>query len=77
MDGTPHIGVAKFDGTKWTTYTFRNGLADNTVTEIVTDTQGNVWFCTKSGVSKFDGTHWTSYVNHLTKTTKKDGIMNL
>ena len=37
-------GVSKFDGTTWTTYTTADGLADNYVTAIAIDAQGNKWF---------------------------------
>jgi len=46
---------------KWTTYTTEDGLANNRVTDIAIDAEGNKWFGTCNGVSKFDGTNWTTY----------------
>jgi ligand-binding sensor domain-containing protein len=48
----------------WTTYTTANGLAENDVTAIAVDKEGNKWFGTDGGgVSKFDGINWTTYTN--------------
>jgi ligand-binding sensor domain-containing protein len=56
-------GVSKFDGLNWTYYTTADGLADDSVTAIASDSAGNMWFGTEGyGVSKFDGTHWTTYI---------------
>jgi len=42
--------------------TIKNGLADNYVSAIAIDGQGNKWFGTWcNGVSKFDGMNWTTY----------------
>jgi ligand-binding sensor domain-containing protein len=57
-------GVSKFDGTAWTTYTTGDGLADNYVTTITSDSAGNTWFGTDGyGVSKYDGSNWTTYTS--------------
>ncbi len=45
----------------WIAYTTTNGLANNNVSSIAIDKQGNKWFGTAAGVSKFDGTNWTTY----------------
>jgi ligand-binding sensor domain-containing protein/two-component sensor histidine kinase len=37
------------------TYSTDNGLAHNTITRIVRDSQGFLWFCTPNGLSRFDG----------------------
>lgn len=57
-------GLAKFDGTNWTTYTTSNsGLPHNDVRAIDIDSQGNLWIGTYSGyLAKFDGTTWASYI---------------
>jgi len=55
-------------GNKWTTYTIKNGLADNWVHTITIDEQGNKWFGTGYGVTKFDNKNWTTY-------TTKDGLV--
>lgn len=74
-DGTQWIGtrrgVAKHTGYKtlegWTVFTTEQGLADDLVQAINSDSKGNIYFGTKNGLSVFDGTKWTSY-----KT--KDGL---
>lgn len=51
-----------FDGTKWTNYSTKDGLADNEINSIAIDSKGNKWFGTQAkGISKFDGTKWTTY----------------
>jgi ligand-binding sensor domain-containing protein len=74
-DGTQWIGtnrgVAKHTGYKtlegWTVITSADGLADDLVQAISSDTKGNMYFGTRNGLSVFDGTNWTSY-------KMKDGI---
>jgi hypothetical protein len=63
-------GVAKFDGSNWTTYTTSNsGLPDNSVWSIAVDGSGNKWLgITWGGLAKFDGTNWTTY------TTSNSGL---
>ncbi len=59
-------GVAKFNGTTWTTYTVDSGLVDsNNVVQCITiDKQGNQWFGTSAGFSKRSSSgHWTNYYN--------------
>ncbi len=59
--GTWGGGLAKFDGTTWTTYTMANsGLRNDWVTTIAIDAQGNKWIGTYDGLTKFDGTTWTT-----------------
>jgi Two component regulator propeller len=54
-------GVSKFDGTTWTNYKVKDGLASNNVFSIAIDRKGNKWFGTDAGVSKFNDTTWTTY----------------
>ena len=55
----------------WTTYnTSNSGLANNYVSAIAIDEEGNKWFGTNGGVSKFDGTNWTTY------DTSNSGLAN-
>jgi len=68
-DGTQWIGtnrgVAKHTGYKtlegWIVYTSADGLANDLVQAICSDSKGNMYFGTKNGLSVFDGTKWTSY----------------
>ena len=38
---------------RWTTYTTEDGLADNIVTAILEDREGNLWFGTPGGVTRY------------------------
>ncbi|MRR21954.1 hypothetical protein EG830_03120 [bacterium] len=68
-DGTQWIGtdkgVAKHTGYNtlegWFVITKEDGLADNFVQAINSDTKGNVYFGTRNGLSVFDGETWKSY----------------
>ncbi len=42
----------------WISYKTGDGLADNTVWDIMTDDDGVLWFGTGNGVSKYDGKGW-------------------
>ena len=63
----PGVGISKFDGTDWMTFTEENGLASNHLEDIYEDKQGNIWFNyydyynTSSGVTKYDGVNLTTY----------------
>jgi ligand-binding sensor domain-containing protein/signal transduction histidine kinase len=43
------------------TYDIQNGLAGDSVTHILRDSRGYLWFSTTDGVSRFDGERFTSY----------------
>jgi ligand-binding sensor domain-containing protein len=64
-------GVARHQGYKtlegWTVFTSADGLADDLVKAISSDSVGKLYFGTMNGLSVFDGTKWTTY-----KT--KDGL---
>src|SRR6266436_19973 len=38
-----------------------DGLADNRVVRIVSDSRGLLWICTGGGISRFDGAHFQSF----------------
>lgn len=90
-DGTQWIGtkrgVARHTGYKtlegWTVFTTAEGLADDFVQAINSDSKGKIYFGTKNGLSVFDGTKWIPYKiddglasnNILTiAVDKKDGV---
>ena len=90
-DGTQWIGtkrgVARHTGFKtlegWTVFTAAEGLTDDFVQAINSDSKGKIYFGTKNGLSVFDGTKWTPYKledglasnNILTITVdKNDGV---
>ena len=68
-DGTQWFGtsrgVARHSGFKtlegWMVFTSSDGLADDFVQAINSDSKGNIYFGTKRGLSVFDGTKWTTY----------------
>src|SRR5262245_33197450 len=43
------------------TYTIADGLARDSVTCILQDSHGFMWFCTAGGLSRFDGYTFTNY----------------
>ena len=60
--------MSRYDGQTWTTFTTKDGLADNAVTAIIQDREGNLWLGTwGGGVSRYDGQTWTTF-------TAKDGL---
>lgn len=56
--GTWGGGASYFDGSKWTSYTDRDGLAGNIVYSVAVDRNDNVFLGTNNGVSYFDGKDW-------------------
>ena len=42
-------------------FTTADGLADNRVVRIVSDSRGLLWICTGGGISRFDGAHFQSF----------------
>ncbi|MBI3950904.1 MAG: hypothetical protein HY314_10680 [Acidobacteria bacterium] len=49
------------------TYSTADGLARDSINQIVRDSRGFLWFCTPEGLSRFDGYTFTNY-------TSKDGL---
>jgi ligand-binding sensor domain-containing protein/two-component sensor histidine kinase len=43
------------------TYTTADGLANDSINQIVLDSRGFLWFCTAEGLSRFDGYQFTNY----------------
>jgi ligand-binding sensor domain-containing protein len=62
--GTPR-GVARHKGSKtlegWTVFTTAEGLANDVVQAINSDSKGNLYFGTVNGLSVYDGTKWTTF----------------
>jgi ligand-binding sensor domain-containing protein len=54
-----HAGFNTLEG--WEVFTTVEGLADDVVKAINSDTKGNMYFGTKNGFSVFDGKTWTTY----------------
>ncbi len=57
--GSLQEGVALYDGSSFTYFTSKDGLADNQIHTIQEDKQGHIWFNTQSGLSSYDGTKIT------------------
>jgi streptogramin lyase len=63
-----NLGISRYDGRNWQTYTKIDGLADNNILSMEHDIQGNIWVGTPgSGISRFDGNKWETF-------TKNDGL---
>jgi len=56
-------GISVFDGRAFTNYTTANGLAHNSVYDLIEDrtSPGTMWIGTDDGVSKFTAGHFTTY----------------
>lgn len=54
-------GAYRYHNEQWTNYTTAQGLASNTITDLIADSKGNVWATTASGASKFDGVSWSTW----------------
>jgi ligand-binding sensor domain-containing protein/putative methionine-R-sulfoxide reductase with GAF domain len=60
--GTRSQGIIYYvDKDNWIQYTTNNGLASNTVTNILVASDSTVWAVTDKGVSRFDGIKWLKY----------------
>lgn len=67
-----NAGVARFNGSSWTSYQFTNGYNYFGVEAIAKDLSGNMWFGTSIGVYKFDGNNFTLF----TKDNTSGGLGN-
>lgn len=59
--GTLEKGVAKYDGTKLSYLTKKEGLPSNRVVSIIEDKSGSLWFGTDMGIAKYDGKKFTHF----------------
>jgi ligand-binding sensor domain-containing protein len=67
--GTWGAGVGRWDGTRWTNYSTKDGLSGDIVFAITQDSSGAMWFGTNNGVSRFDGKTWRHF-------GKQDGLLD-
>ncbi len=58
---------AQGSGQSFTTFTIKDGLANNEAHSIFQDREGHLWFGTSNGVSRYDGKSFTTF-------TTKDGL---
>jgi ligand-binding sensor domain-containing protein len=61
---TVQEGLIRYDGKEFVTFTMEDGLAGNTVRDIVEDDEGVLWIATTGGVSKYDGKTFTTLVEY-------------
>lgn len=59
--GSHREGVCMYDGSMFTYFTQKDGLADNQIRTIQEDKAGTIWFGTATGVSSFDGSRITTH----------------
>ena len=66
--GTWGAGLSRFNGKTWTTYTTRDGLSGNFISDILVD-RDTLYVATEGGVSILSQGRWKSY-------TSKDGLVD-
>ncbi|MEO5331735.1 MAG: hypothetical protein H7839_06895 [Magnetococcus sp. YQC-5] len=62
--GTWGGGVSRFDGTKWTSFTTKDGLPGNIVYSLVVDAQGVLWAGTENGLGQMVQGQWRSFAEN-------------
>jgi len=57
------VGVVRYDGQRWRTFTTEDGLISNRVQTLAEDRNGHMWFGTEEGegVSRYDGETFISF----------------
>ncbi|MEJ6979503.1 two-component regulator propeller domain-containing protein [Pedobacter sp. P351] len=55
------VSYARPQRINFTSLTTKDGLSSNTVTSILKDREGLMWFATEDGLNKYDGTSFTVY----------------
>ena len=68
------LGVSRYDGHAWMTFTPADGLASKNTTSIFQDREGNLWFGTSNGLSRYDPS--ASSGQAFTTFTTRDGLAN-
>lgn len=61
MGNTAHASVQSFS---FDTLTKADGLPQDTITDIIEDKQGFIWFATANGLSRFDGYDFINYLHN-------------
>jgi len=67
--GTWGAGLSRFDGRTWTTFTTRDGLSGNFISDILVDRDDTLYVATEGGVSVLSHGRWT-------QLTSKDGLVD-
>jgi streptogramin lyase len=60
-NGEYRPGVLEYDGSKWQTFTAKDGLVNDTVLDLACDPSGRMWFANQTGVSLHDQGTWSSF----------------
>ncbi len=55
------LGIGRYDGKMWRTYSEVDGLASNRVHRMLRASDGTIWALGEGGLSRFDGVHWVHY----------------
>ncbi len=58
--GTTGAGAVRFDGKFFTHFTTKDKSGKNSVTPLLEDHAGNIWFSTGDGIYRYDGENFTS-----------------
>ncbi len=53
-------GIFKYDGESFTNYTEKDGLCNNSVSSVIEDKDGVMWFGTASGLCSYDGDNFVN-----------------
>jgi ligand-binding sensor domain-containing protein len=73
---TRHNGVCRFDNGNFINFTESGGLENSSVTSVLKDKAGNLWFGTELGSGELheDGGLWRYDGKSFTRFTRKDGL---
>ena len=58
--GTRNYGVFHYNGQEWISYGLEDGLADDSIQDILQTADRSVWVATPKGISRFDGRTWST-----------------
>jgi ligand-binding sensor domain-containing protein len=67
--GTWGAGLSRFDGKRWKTYTVKDGLPGNLISDILVDREGIVWVATDGGIGYLQEGRWR-------KLTSEEGLLD-
>ena len=62
--GSVGVGVIRFDGTEFTTFSTADGLGGNIIRGTLEDEDGVLWFATSGGLTSFDGEVFKTFTKY-------------
>jgi ligand-binding sensor domain-containing protein/signal transduction histidine kinase len=71
--GSRNYGVLHHNGSKWEKYTIEDGLASNSISYIMPESDSCIWIATDKGISKFDGKSWSDDLFPSRLTVLREG----